>query len=74
LPTGDIYMMRTEQTGDFVRAGRFDFYDQNDPSLQARGIDAPKSLMGEAWCATRASSSTSSPEPASSERESTQRS
>lgn len=45
LPTGDIYMMRTDQTGHFVRAGRFDFFDQSDPSLQARGIDALKSLM-----------------------------
>jgi hypothetical protein len=49
LPGGDIYMMRAGQVGDFVRSGQFDFLDQSDPALQARGVDALDRLMQLGW-------------------------
>jgi len=39
LPGGQIFLMRTDQTGNFVRAGNFDYLDQQDPALQATGLD-----------------------------------
>lgn len=45
LPTGDIYMMRAGQVGDFVRSGRFDFLDPSDQALQSRGVEALDRLM-----------------------------
>lgn len=44
LPSGEIYLMRSDQTGDFVRAGAMNYIDSSDPSQQARGIDAFESL------------------------------
>jgi uncharacterized protein YjhX (UPF0386 family) len=44
LPSGEIHLMRTGQAGDFVRAGAVNYIDPNDPSRQARGIDAFESL------------------------------
>src|SRR5438270_8329723 len=42
---GEIGMMSAGQIGDWVRAGTFDFVDDNDPSLQARGIEALENLV-----------------------------
>ncbi|HSY47309.1 MAG TPA: hypothetical protein VLC46_00710 [Thermoanaerobaculia bacterium] len=44
LPTGEIHLMRTDQTGDFVRAGAVNHIDPDDPARQAGGIDAFESL------------------------------
>jgi len=44
LPSGEILLMRTDQTGDFVRSGVVNYIDPNDPSRQACGIDALERL------------------------------
>jgi hypothetical protein len=45
LPHGQIYLMRAGQIGDFVRAGSFDYHDDDDPALQAIGIEALENAM-----------------------------
>jgi hypothetical protein len=45
LPVGGIMLMNADETGDFVRAGTFDYSDKTDPSLQARGIESLQSLI-----------------------------
>jgi hypothetical protein len=45
LPSGQICLMRAGQVGDFVQSGSFDYLDDHDPSLQARGIDTLDSLQ-----------------------------
>jgi uncharacterized protein YjhX (UPF0386 family) len=44
LPSGEIYLMSTDQTGNFVRSGAVDYIDTKDPSRQARGIDGFETL------------------------------
>lgn len=43
---GLITIIRTEQLGDWVRAGPCDFVDQNDRAIAAGYLDAIRSLVG----------------------------
>jgi hypothetical protein len=49
LPSGQIYVMKTDQTGEFVRSGSFDYFDARDPGLQARAIEALQALIQRRW-------------------------
>ena len=46
LPAGNIYLMRTDQAGDFVRSGTFDYLNQQNPSVKASGVQALHELIG----------------------------
>lgn len=45
LPSGQIYLMRAGQVGNFVQAGEFAYLDDAEPSLQAIGIDTLEALQ-----------------------------
>jgi len=44
LSDGDAFMMRTDQTGEWVRAGSKDLYDDNEPGYAATYVEALDSL------------------------------
>ena len=45
-PTGEIYLMNTQQTGDFVRAGVENFYDAEDGAVGAGHVEGLEALLG----------------------------
>jgi serine/threonine protein kinase len=49
LPSGEIRVLSTGQTGRFVRVGRFDYLDAADPTLQARGLDSLEAAKLAGW-------------------------
>ena len=42
---GHVWIMRVDAFGSWVRAGKHDFFDQADASIQARYLDAFESLV-----------------------------
>ncbi|MGH9460197.1 MAG: hypothetical protein ACRD1X_03205 [Vicinamibacteria bacterium] len=44
--TGEIILLNTQQTGDFIRVGAEDFYDPDDAAFGAAYVEALESLLG----------------------------
>jgi hypothetical protein len=49
LPTGMIEVLSTDQTGEFIRVGGHAYLDQNDPSVQARALEAMEKAIRRGW-------------------------
>jgi hypothetical protein len=49
LPTGMIKVLETDQLGEFIQAGRRQYVDMNDPSVQARALEALEKAIRRGW-------------------------
>ena len=46
---GRVWILRVDAYGSWIRAGKHDFFDQKDSSVQARYMDAFESLFGRGY-------------------------